>query len=608
MRIEKLLTLASVFLLAAGMTACHPDEIIDDGRREDPPSEEGKDQPAPDVDPAKVPFLGDAVARIDIVTENGVTVASKEEYVPCTVKVTEGEASWSMEVTGRIRGRGNSTWFWYPKKPYRIKLNESSSFLGMAANKDWVLLADYRDVTHMMNLTGFYLARTLGIPYTNHARYASVCLNGKDLGLYMVTEQVEEGGNRVKLDPNQGILLALDINDGPGDVPDATDNFWSDGFGMDCAVKFPRDAGTAERDRVKTAFAELEEALDNLDWEKVQELLDVESMIHYILVQEIIGNVEVDNNPSIRSGYIHRYDNASKWVMGPLWDCDGGFSYDWGDMYDSRGWGHTFFGNDKYLVFGSDPYRHRGAYGSTASDFFCRLFGIPEFVQRLQARWGEMHDTLLTGLLECLDETESLIGSSAQADMDRWNINNYRHADEYRKLRSWLKNRFDYLDGVIRNYPTSSGEPSGPSSDAKITATISFDSSYPQDGHHVGTFLSLSDNDKRTVAEGLGVSSFDELSGLYESGDLGFWAVEPDGSFNPNNTANAPGHWYDDKGYVTSYNQNSYVYSEYDFWFGGFTLGKHPTICTPGTYDIAQAFVYGKKAVQVTFHITVTKM
>ena len=37
--------------------------------------------------------------------------------------------------------------------------------------------------------------------------------------------------------------------------------------------------------------------------------------------------------------------------------------------------------------------------------------------------------------------------------MDRWNIGNYRHADEYKKLCAWLKNRFNYLDRIIRNYP-----------------------------------------------------------------------------------------------------------------------------------------------------------
>ena len=602
MKLERLLTFFLAAALAAGISACRPDEI----RGDDPAEEKEKDHPASEVDPATVPFTADAIAQVDIVTDKGVPVDSKEEYVPCSVKVTGGEASWAAEVTGRIRGRGNSTWNWYPKKPYRIKLNTSSSFLGMASNKDWVLLADYRDVTHMMNLTGFYLARTLGLPHTNHVRFASVSLNGEDLGLYMVTEQVEEGGNRVQLDPKQGILLALDLNDGPDDMPRATDNFWSDVFGMAAAVKFPRDAATADRDRVKAAFAELEEAIDNMDWEALQGLLDVDSMIHYILVQEIIGNVEVDNDPSMRSGFLFRKDDKSKWVMGPMWDCDGGFSYDWSDMYDSRGWGHTFFGNQRYLVFGSDPYRHRGAYGATASDFFCRLFGIPEFVERLQARWAEVHGSLLNGLLDCLDETEALIGAAAQDDMNRWGIRNYGHAEEYRALCSWLTGRFSYLDGVIRNYPLTPGGSTGPSADAEITATLSFEVTYPQDGHHVGTFLYLSDSDKQTVAKGLGVSSFDDLAELYELGGLGFWAVEPDGSFNPSNTANAPGHWYNSDGWVTAYGQNSFVYSEFDFWFEGFTLGKHPTLCTPGEYEISQAFVYGKKAVRVDFHITVT--
>ena len=412
------------------------------------------DENVPEPFSGEVAFTSDVIARIDVTTDNGVAVDSKDpaKYRPCTVKVS-GKEEYEMETRGKIRGRGNSTWNWYPKKPYRIKLDASASFLGMAPNKDWVLLADYRDVTHMMNLTGFYLAKELGLPYANHVRYAKVTLNGKDLGLYMVTEQVEEGGHRVKLDPDEGILLALDINDGPGDVPNATDNFWSDVFRMAAAVKYPEDADKKVRDRVREEFAFLERAIENEDWANVRQELDVESMARYILIQEIISNVEMDNYPSMRSGFIHRYDDDSRWVMGPLWDCDGGFNYNWGDMYDHRGWGHTFFESYKTLIYGTDPYNHIGAYGSTPSDFFCCLFGVPEFVQLLQAEWTANKDRLLEGLLACLEETEALIGTEAQTDMDRWGISNYRHADEYQKLRTWLTKRFNYLDRVIPNYP-----------------------------------------------------------------------------------------------------------------------------------------------------------
>lgn len=416
------------------------------------------ENPGPEQQPEEVVIAPQtAIGEIMIVTDNGAAVDSKDpaDYRPCTVKVlgTRYDATYNLEARGAIRGRGNSTWNWYPKKPYRIKLDESASVLGLPQNRDWVLLADYRDVTHMMNATGFYLAKELGLPHANHIRYVRLILNGQDMGLYALTEQVEEGGNRVKLDKNEGILLALDINDGPDDEPRATNNFWSEVFEMACAVRYPDDATKAISKQVKAAFAELEQAIEDEDWEKIQELLDVESMIHYILIQEIIGNVEMDNYPSMRSGFIHRYNSDAKWVMGPLWDCDGGFSYNWGDMYDYYGWGHTFFENYRYLVFGSDPYNHSGAYGSTASPFFCRLFGIPEFVEMLQARWKETHNALLDGLLDYLDQVEELIGEDAQKDMELWGIDNYTHEEEYKKLVTWLANRFNYLDGVIRKYP-----------------------------------------------------------------------------------------------------------------------------------------------------------
>lgn len=429
--------LLSVTLLAA---ACGKDVI--------------EEQAGPPV-PTVVTFTAPVISHLDITTDGGVAVNSKDpaQYRPCTVKVSGEEKDYAMEARGKIRGRGNSTWNWYPKKPYRIKLDVSSPFLGMAPNKDWVLLADYRDVTHMMNLVGFYLAQELGLPFANHVRYATVTLNGEDLGLYMVTEQVEEGGHRVQLDPEEGILLALDINDGPDDRPRATDNFFSNVFWMAAAVKYPEDATKADRDRVREEFAFLERAIESEDWAAVKQELDVESMAKYILIQEIISNVEMDNYPSMRSGFIHRHDNSSRWVMGPLWDCDGGFNYNWSDMYDSRGRGHTYFESYRTLIFGSDPYYRTGAYGGTPSDFFCCLFGIPEFVRLIRQLWIDNQASLLSGLLDCLAETETLIGTAAQADMDRWGIDRYVHAEEYRKLRAWLTNRFRYLDGVIRNYP-----------------------------------------------------------------------------------------------------------------------------------------------------------
>ena len=425
--------------------------IISCNRNADPEQEPEVEPRAALPAPEEDDYNSFNISDISISTDKGAEIVSKDDYISCSIKIDGNGAFEDYEGTAKIRGRGNSTWLWYPKKPYKLKLDSGSPLLGMAKNKTWVLLANYRDVTHMMNHIGFTLAHCLNIPYANHTRYVHLTLNGVEKGLYVLTEQIKEGDNSVKLDAAEGILLALDVNDGPDDCPSATDNFWSQVYRSACCIKYPEDATATEVTWVKPAFEELENAIKSEDWDRINEHLDVDSMIGYILTQEIMGNVEMNNGNSIRSGYISRYDSDSKWIMGPVWDCDGGFSYDWSDMYDSRGRGHTYFKNCKYLVFGTDPYLQEGAYGPFPQ-FFSDLFGVSEFVEAFKERWEEIHEELLDYLLASIDCTEELIASSAEKDLKIWEIW-YNHSDEVKKLKIWLENRFEYLDTVIPNYP-----------------------------------------------------------------------------------------------------------------------------------------------------------
>ena len=89
---------------------------------------------------------------------------------------------------------------YYNKKPYRIKLGAKAALLGLAANKDWVLLANYRDPTNFMNAVTFDMARYMGMPYTNSNRFVEVTLNGTYIGMYRFTEQIEQGESRVNID------------------------------------------------------------------------------------------------------------------------------------------------------------------------------------------------------------------------------------------------------------------------------------------------------------------------------------------------------------------------------------------------------------------------
>jgi hypothetical protein len=65
--------------------------------------------------------------------------------VECYIALNAREAFSNYAAPARIRGRGNSSWEWYPKKPYRIKLDTKHKILGLDKAKSWVLLANYRD-------------------------------------------------------------------------------------------------------------------------------------------------------------------------------------------------------------------------------------------------------------------------------------------------------------------------------------------------------------------------------------------------------------------------------------------------------------------------------
>ena len=86
--------------------------------------------------------------RLDIYTDDGRDVSSKEHYKHATATLSECDEVFAFENVGvNIRARGNST-FHAPKKPFRLKFDQKQEMLGLNggnAYKSWVLMADYYD-------------------------------------------------------------------------------------------------------------------------------------------------------------------------------------------------------------------------------------------------------------------------------------------------------------------------------------------------------------------------------------------------------------------------------------------------------------------------------
>ena len=515
------------------------------------------------------------VFQLYVTTNDGSDVTSKDYYTDCHLSLNARGSFTSFSANAQIRGRGNSSLLWYDKKPYRIKLNQKHKMLGLGKAKSWVLLANYRDVTDMMNTFVFETGRWLGLPYTNHTRYVELFLNGDYKGIYQLTEQIQQNKNRVDVSDEHGILISLDVDDGPSESPYAQDNFWSQVYRMPVCVKFPDDEyfTTNTCDSVRQVLGVLEQAIKDKDYARVEQLLDIPSFIKYLQLQEFVYNVELS---APRSIYMHK-DGNGKWVMGPLWDFDAGYDFDWADMYT----GHNYFANYRETVMGTNPLKRNGNY-NYVPQFFTDLFGCKEFVEQYKAQWAAMKDSIVAhGWDECMKYVEQLRLGAINREATRWPIRGKRFETELSKMHRWLENRAEYMTELISNIPMPD---EAPVTGGKLCGTIDTGVSmqwyagYDQDSKvHV---------DKSKVLELMGLSEAD-----FNEANASIVPLNTDGSEGSNNTNGAYGGWFDGDGNPFDWG-HGHVYIEVfdDLW--NWNCGLRQDFCYDDAHTVTMQYQY----------------
>ena len=516
------------------------------------------------------------VFQLYVTTNDGSDVISKEVYTDCHIALNAQGAYTSFSANAKIRGRGNSSFLWYDKKPYRLKLDQKHKMLGMDKAKSWVLLANYRDVTDLMNTFVFEMGRWMGLPYTNHTRYVELLINGEYKGMYQLTEQIQQNKNRVAVSDERGILLSLDVDDGPGEQPNANDNFWSEVYRMPACVKYPNDeAFTANTvDSVRTVFAELENAIKAKDYEQVKQLLDIPSFIKYLQIQEFIYNVELS---APRSIFMHK-DGDGKWFMGPLWDFDAGYDFDWGSMYT----GHTFFANYQETVMGTNPLRRNGNY-NYVPQFFTDLFGCKEFVEDYKAQWLQVKDSIVTHAWdECMKYVEQWRQSGAlDREFRRWPLKGYTFDTELQKMHQWLKNRLTHITYLIAAIPVPDDTPV---TDGRLCGTITTNVSMDWNkGYGQSNKVRVS---KQRLCQLMGISQND----LQET-NLAIVPLNTDGTEGENHTNGVYGAWFDEDG-DPGYYEQGHVYIEVfqDLW--NWNCGLYQWNCYDDAHTVTMQYQY----------------
>ena len=365
---------------------------------------------------------------VSIYTEDSKSIDTKSSYVKATMHIDGWRHFDDLPGTEiEIRGRGHSTWEWYPKKPYQIKLSEANSVLGLPEAKRWVLLAEYADKTMIRNKIAFEFGKLSKLYWTPSSEFAELFLNDEYIGTYHLTEKIEINPNR--LPPNY-ISYLLEIDQLERLDEDAT-YFTSNFFVF--SIKDPDlDESSHEIEEIRSLLLEFEDALINHRFFDhpggYESFIDVNSFIDWFLINELTKNIDAGEFYS--SVYL-TINEAEKIELGPIWDFDLSMAGDY------EGW---------WMV---------------NTPWFELLMLDPIFIELVKDRFNFFNENR-DSVINKINEHSRYLEFSSQLNDSRWGtLGNYvfpnpvyfeTYEEEIAFLETWIDYRFDWLVSAFSNF------------------------------------------------------------------------------------------------------------------------------------------------------------
>lgn len=355
------------------------------------------------------------------------------EYVKGRVYVTFGDSliydsgDYMKDSTGgKIRVRGNASAL-CTNPSYKIKLEmKANLFTGknVKSNKDFLLLNSAASKSFNRPI-GNCVANICGIEWMPDYQYVNVFLNGRYLGLYILSEMIERGNLKSEVSKS-GYILNNDAY-----WWTETDTTFQTGLhsAMGWTFKYPemQDLDSARLDYIKKYIegfeAELKSGGDIEKW------IDVESFAAWVLAHDILGTFDAGGS----NMYVLKKDTTpdTKLKMGPLWDFDTSLhiyqlKYKWSKIH----------GDDNPLFY----------YGE--------LFRFPVFVEAYVKKWNEVKDVVEE---ECLQVADSLFFNYREAiDQSRKyayqiDYKSYNKAyTNYSAVNEWFSVHLPWLETEIK--------------------------------------------------------------------------------------------------------------------------------------------------------------
>lgn len=401
------------------------------------------------------------------IINNGVGIMNNTSDVP---------TDYNGNITIEYRGSYSQS---LPQKPYKITTkdiafaNTDVSLLGMPAEHDWCLIANYNDKVFMRNALAYKIFGEMG-HYSARNQYCEVVINGIYQGVYLLMESLKRDNNRIdisklEITENTGVNLtggyifksdywndtdSWQLNYHPIDHPD---------FNVRLVYDYPKPAVITPEQKtyVQTFVNDFETALygDNFadDALGYNAFIDTDSFIDYFIVNELSRN----NDGFKKSCYFNKNKDGvnaiSKIKAGPVWD----FDWAWKNINecsifaatDGSGWAHKI--NDCFP-------------DNNATGWYVRLLQDVNFQNKLRCRWDDLRTTFLseTALNNYIDSTANYLNEAQARHFVKWENLGYNtgtpemEADpttfsgQITKFKNWIATRISWLDANIPGIST----------------------------------------------------------------------------------------------------------------------------------------------------------
>lgn len=436
------------------------------------------------IDPDSVVWLySEHIPAVFIETESGTSDqinSDKNIKEPGTIKVLEPDGSFSLEHSLEyIKGRGNTSYTEFDKKPYQIKLTQDAPFLDMEPGKKWVFVSNSADSSLIRNALSRSLAGHLNLPQSEEGTFVDLYVNKEYVGNYYVVEKIEIQENRLLLSDLQkatehenetedlstyetawtDTTKAKQIPNDPEDITggylierDFDNRFLKEveinesyfiTEAKECfIVREPEYTSEAQIAYIDSYVQSVEnailsaEGIDGTTGKSYQDLIDVDSFVRKYLLEEVTANYD----GGVASSYFYKDSDTidGRLYAGPVWDYD-------------VSWGNS----PAYLgQISTSPERlSRLASHSDSSVWFQSLYHKPEVYEKIVSCYAQEISPYLTLLAdEILPMLDEITAASAAMDQVRWEDqyakNGYSgdRSEQITFIADYIKARKDFLD------------------------------------------------------------------------------------------------------------------------------------------------------------------